>query len=159
VGGSNRLVHTTEYVPYFVDRVKHLLGLKLRWAIPNNSRTATDNIFIHRNRTYTIRPIINGLSDHEAQMISVCYIMTTASAHGPQYFRNYNKCNVTRFQEWLSYEQWDNVFVKDDDSNLFNAFLNTYMIFDIYFNCKWVFTRWQWYYNKTQHTNNTHHTK
>jgi hypothetical protein len=29
----------------------------------------------------------------------------------------------------------------------------------IYFNCKWVFTRWQWYYNKTQHTNNTHHTK
>jgi hypothetical protein len=28
----------------------------------------------------------------------------------------------------------------------------------IYFNCKWVFTRWQWYYNKTQHTNNTSHT-
>jgi hypothetical protein len=23
------------------------------------------------------------------------------------------------------------------------------------FNCTWVFTRWQWYYNKTQH--NTHH--
>jgi hypothetical protein len=29
----------------------------------------------------------------------------------------------------------------------------------LYFNCKWVFTRWQCYYNKTQHTNNTHHTK
>jgi hypothetical protein len=27
-----------------------------------------------------------------------------------------------------------------------------------YLNCKWVFTRWQWY-NKTQHTNDTHHTK
>jgi glycosidase len=25
----------------------------------------------------------------------------------------------------------------------------------IYFNFKWVFARWQWYYNKTQHTNNT----
>jgi hypothetical protein len=25
----------------------------------------------------------------------------------------------------------------------------------IYFNCKWVFNRWQWYYNKAQHTNNT----
>jgi hypothetical protein len=34
-----------------------------------------------------------------------------------------------------------------------------YVLFFIYFNCKWVFTRWQWYYNKTQHTNNTHHTK
>jgi hypothetical protein len=29
----------------------------------------------------------------------------------------------------------------------------------IYFNCKWVFTGWQWHYNKTQHTNNTHQTK
>jgi hypothetical protein len=27
----------------------------------------------------------------------------------------------------------------------------------IYFNCKWVFTRWKWYYNKTQHTNNISH--
>jgi hypothetical protein len=33
----------------------------------------------------------------------------------------------------------------------------------IYVNCKWVFIRWQWYYNKTQHTNKhtshkiTHH--
>jgi hypothetical protein len=28
-----------------------------------------------------------------------------------------------------------------------------------YLNYKWVFTRWQWYYNKIQHTDNTHHTK
>jgi hypothetical protein len=27
----------------------------------------------------------------------------------------------------------------------------------IYLNCKWVFTRWQWYYNKTQHTNTVTH--
>jgi hypothetical protein len=26
-----------------------------------------------------------------------------------------------------------------------------------YFNCKWVFTLWQWDYNKTQHANNTPH--
>jgi hypothetical protein len=30
-----------------------------------------------------------------------------------------------------------------------------YFLFPIYFNCKWVFTCWQWYYIKTQHTNNT----
>jgi hypothetical protein len=30
-----------------------------------------------------------------------------------------------------------------------------YFIISIYFNCKCVFSRWQWYYNKTQHTNNT----
>jgi hypothetical protein len=28
-------------------------------------------------------------------------------------------------------------------------------IYIIYLNCKWVLTRWHWYYNKTQHTNNT----
>jgi hypothetical protein len=27
----------------------------------------------------------------------------------------------------------------------------------IYLNRKWVFTRWQWYYNKTQHTKHTSH--
>jgi hypothetical protein len=32
------------------------------------------------------------------------------------------------------------------------------IIIIIYLNCKWVSTRWHWYYNKTQHTNNTHHT-
>jgi hypothetical protein len=33
------------------------------------------------------------------------------------------------------------------------------IIIIIYLNYKWVFTRWQCYYNKTQHTNNTYHTK
>jgi hypothetical protein len=28
-----------------------------------------------------------------------------------------------------------------------------------YLNCRWVFARWQWYYSKTQHTNNAHHTQ
>jgi hypothetical protein len=35
---------------------------------------------------------------------------------------------------------------------------NTFLII-VYFNCKWIFTWWQWYYNKTLHTNNTHRTK
>jgi hypothetical protein len=34
-----------------------------------------------------------------------------------------------------------------------------YIITIIYFNCKGDFTGWQWCYNKTQHTNNTYHTK
>jgi hypothetical protein len=66
--------------------------------IVNNSRTAIDNICIHKNRTYAISPIINGLSDHDAQTIFICDIMTTASASSPLYFRIYNKCNITRFQ-------------------------------------------------------------
>jgi hypothetical protein len=33
------------------------------------------------------------------------------------------------------------------------------IIIIIILNLKWIFTQWQWYCNKTQHTNNTHHTK
>jgi hypothetical protein len=32
-----------------------------------------------------------------------------------------------------------------------------WLIIIIYFKCKWVSTRWQWYYSKTQHTNYTLH--
>jgi hypothetical protein len=34
-----------------------------------------------------------------------------------------------------------------------------YYYYYYFLKCKWVFNRWQWYYNKTQHTNNTHQTK
>jgi hypothetical protein len=37
------------------------------------------------------------------------------------------------------------------------GFINYYYFITIYFNCRWDFTRWQWYYNKTQYKNNTHH--
>jgi amino acid permease len=40
-----------------------------------------------------------------------------------------------------------------------NAYIVMIRNIIIYFKCKWVFTLWRWYYNKTQHTNNTHHTK
>jgi hypothetical protein len=54
----------------------------------------------------------------------------------------------------------------NDDENIsqkFGSFFSSkfayYYYYYYYLNCKWVFTRWQWYYNKTQHKNNTHHTQ
>jgi len=35
----------------------------------NASTTATDNIFIARTKNYTIYPFINGLSNHEVQIL------------------------------------------------------------------------------------------
>jgi hypothetical protein len=32
-------------------------------------------------------------------------------------------------------------------------------LFIYLFKLQMIFTLWQWYYNKTQHTNNTNHTK
>jgi hypothetical protein len=36
----------------------------------NNSATLIDNICIDNRRNYTIKPCINGLSDHDAQLIT-----------------------------------------------------------------------------------------
>jgi hypothetical protein len=43
----------------------------------------------------------------------------------------------------------------------FRYLFHIIIIIITYFNCKWGFTRWQWYYNKTQHTAHkiTHHTQ
>jgi ABC-type proline/glycine betaine transport system substrate-binding protein len=46
---------------------------------------------------------------------------------------------------------------KDDTFDQLNEYklLNKIIIIIIYFSCKWVFTRWQLYYNKPQHTKTT----
>jgi hypothetical protein len=45
--------------------------------IQGNSATAIDNIFFHimRRENYSISPIINGLSDHDAQSITLTTII------------------------------------------------------------------------------------
>jgi exonuclease III len=130
--------------------------------IVKDSRTAIDNIYIHKTRNYTINPVIrcfptwgprptggqfdcyggqfenglvvlcicyigsirilerlswgmaqkrlgntaviNGLSDHDAQMISVGDIMLPGQVCSPQYIRSYSNYNISKFQELLSYE-------------------------------------------------------
>ena len=81
--------------------------------IVKGSRTAIDNIYIHKTRNYTINPVINGLSDHDVQM-SISDIMSPRQVCSPQYIRNYSNYNIFQFQELLSYERWDGVFVSDD---------------------------------------------
>jgi hypothetical protein len=101
--------------------------------IAKDSRTAIDNICIHKTRNYTINPVINGLSDHDAQMMIIDSIMSSGQVCNLQYIRNYSSNNVIKFQEMLSYELWDDVFTNDNVNNIFNAFLNTYL--KIFYSC------------------------
>jgi hypothetical protein len=121
----------------FIDPVKiqkilliNLIGtVNFPTWIVKDSRTAIDNIYIHETRNYTINPVINGLSDHDAQMITMDNIMRIGQPCNPQYVRNYSNFNVNKFQEMLSYELWDDVFTNDNVNNIFNEFLNTYVKF------------------------------
>ena len=99
----------------------------------NNSATLIDNIFIDNRRNYSIKPCINGLSDHDAQLITLSNIALPISSSEPTYIRNINKSTIAEFQLQLSGEQWDNIFGNDNVNEMFNHFLNTFLRY--YYSC------------------------
>jgi hypothetical protein len=97
--------------------------------IANNLVTLIDNIFIDKRRNYTVKPCINGLSDHDAQLITLNNLSLPFSNIKPTYIRNINKNTIAEFQLQLSWEQWDNIYGNNNVNNMFNNFLNTYLSF------------------------------
>ena len=54
----------------------------------NNLATLIDNIFIDNRRHYTIKPCVNGLSDHDAQLITLNNFSLPVGSIEPSYIRN-----------------------------------------------------------------------
>ena len=74
-------------------------------GITNTTSSAVDNIFIDKNCNYSIYPYINGLSDHDAQIL---HLNDLGQLMWPSKFiltRDFNKSNIANFQMSLSYEQ------------------------------------------------------
>jgi hypothetical protein len=97
--------------------------------IQNKSSTAIDNIFkeIFQFKNYIITPMINGLSNHDAQLLTINEINLENQTCHINTIRNINKNSLTEFQINLSYESWDNIFGSDNDKDvdiLFNSFLD-----------------------------------
>ena len=89
-----------------------------------NSQTDTHNAFIDISTIgkYELYPIINGLSDHDTQLLILnmgqkkekeCYTYTK---------RKINKCTIADFQLKLSYTMWGQVFDGNDVNEIFNTF-------------------------------------
>jgi hypothetical protein len=80
--------------------------------VQGNSATAIDNIFIDitRRDDYSIRPIINGLSNHDAQSITFNTINMKSYAKQFKIIRKINKYTIDDFLIKLSYEIWDLTF-------------------------------------------------
>ena len=93
----------------------------------NASATATDNIFIARTKSFTIYPFINGLSDHEAQILVIENIVLTKQRNNITTKRDTNDQSMLEFQLLLSHENWEEIFMADDANISFNKFLNTYL--------------------------------
>ena len=95
--------------------------------VTNTSSSATDNIFVNKRSTYTIKPYINGLSDHDAQLLILNDLVQPSSDSKPIYIRNFNKFSIAEFQSLLSEELWEDVFDNTDVNIVFKNFLNTYL--------------------------------
>jgi hypothetical protein len=92
-----------------------------RARVQGNSITANDNIFIYITRldNDSIRPIINGLSNHDAQSITFNAIDMNVHAKQFKIIKKINKHTVNNFLINLSYETWDLTFSNNDVSIMY----------------------------------------
>jgi hypothetical protein len=73
--------------------------------------------------------IINGLSDHDAQVIAFTDNSTPVPKQSFPLIRKVDKNTIRNFVYLLSYENWENVFL-EENVNIFviyNNFVNTYL--------------------------------
>jgi len=97
--------------------------------IQNNAATAIDNIFINTSKfdDYAISPIINGLSDHDAQLITINNIHLKVRVNTLRFIRKFNKQGIFEYGIKLSFETWDNIFENNNINSMYNNFLNAYL--------------------------------
>jgi hypothetical protein len=98
--------------------------------IHKNSNTMIDNIFIKfKNENYSVYSLINCLSNHDAQVLSLSDIIVSNDRNELYSYRKMSIQLLNEFQTSLSYEVWENIFSNNDnDTNkIFNNFLNTFL--------------------------------
>jgi hypothetical protein len=95
--------------------------------IINGSCTAIDNNFIDVSRNITINPLINGLSDHDTQLLKLENIIVPIQEFTSGYVRNINSSTIYEFQHKLSTESSEDTFEGSDTNVIFNNFLNIYL--------------------------------
>jgi hypothetical protein len=94
-----------------------------------NSATAIDNIFtdITKMGNYSVCPIINGLSDHDAQSITLHSFNLRLPTKKCMLIRKINEHTINDFLIKLSYKTSDTIFSTDDINKMFNSFLESFL--------------------------------
>ena len=94
-----------------------------------NSTTATDSTFtdITRMGNYSICPINNGLSDHDAQPIILHSFNSRPPMKKCTLITKINEHTINDFLFKLSYETRDTIFSTDDVNKTFSHFLDSYL--------------------------------
>jgi hypothetical protein len=114
-----------------LDAVLHSYNLagivKFPTGIGLNSHTTTDNVFIDPSTTGKddLYPLINGLSDHDAQLLILN--KGQEKEYHTYISRKINKCTIADFRLKLSHETWEPVFDGNDVIKIFSSFLNIFL--------------------------------
>jgi len=97
--------------------------------VHNKSITTIDNIFIDHSRfeEYSVIPISNGLSDQDAQLLTIRQKTSYDLGSNSITIRKFHNYYIPEFINKLSNESWDNVFINDDINEMFNSILNDYL--------------------------------
>jgi len=74
-----------------------------------------------------VHPLINGLSDHDGQIITLSNIFISIPRHVFSYTRKIDSNSISKFKFLFSYENWEDVFLEENANIIFNNFLNTYL--------------------------------
>jgi hypothetical protein len=98
--------------------------------IGSNTSTVIDNIFIddQKYNGYEVFTVSNGLSDHEAQLLTIKLPSLTTKERYTYYSRSINKYNIEDFRIKLSYENWEYVFKNSDINTSFNLFFKYILV-------------------------------
>jgi potassium voltage-gated channel Eag-related subfamily H protein 8 len=96
--------------------------------VSKHSSTQIDNIYINTYKfDFSVYPVVNDLSDHDAQVIAFTGIFTPTLQQSFSMIRKVNKNTITNFACLLSYETWEDVFTETEVNKIYNKFLNTYL--------------------------------
>ena len=93
------------------------------------STTAIDDIFIDVSEfaSYTVTPILNCLSDHDAQLLVISNDYSHIPIQISKIVRKINKYVISDFLNKLSNKSWVTIFNSDDVTAMFDSFVNTYL--------------------------------
>jgi len=101
--------------------------VKFPTRIANGSSTAINSFFIDLSWKYSIKPLINGILDHDAQLLVMENALAPAQELASNSIRDFNEHSINDFLIQLTMENWEDVFAGNDINIIFNKFLDTYL--------------------------------
>jgi len=102
--------------------------VKFPTRIFKDTTTQIDNIYVNIYKLdFSVYPVINGISDHDTQNITLTDISISIPKQSLTLIRKINSNTIKNFIYLLSFENWENVFMEEDINIMYNNFVNTYI--------------------------------